>query len=284
MRERALRWALLLHPRAWRERYGDEVYDLSKELLAANHMKWPRIVLGLLGSAMVERVRSLLRMGRLAGLSVLVAALVTIGAIALAVNLFGPGGSSPSTPSLTAGTMPLRAQGGAVNIKKVPDFVATLGRSGKLVGYIPRANLFPATRVSAPASSKVGGVAPVYARDLKTLVGHMYPGVGFVPLGRSPASEPCIPGSMGGKTASGTTYNRPIACPSTIEVVPNLLGMYTPTAMGALSGASLQGQVSYVHSRTVADGYVVSVSPSPGTKVHARSEIKVVSSIGPSNG
>jgi hypothetical protein len=247
-------------------------------------MKWPRIVLGLLGSAVVERVRSLLRIGRLAGLSVLVGTLVTIGTVAFAVNLFGSDGSSPRAPSLTAGTVPLRAQGGAVNPKKVPDFVATLERSGKLVGYVPRAYLFPVTHVNAPASSKLGGVAPVYARDLKTLVGHMYPGVGFVPLGRSPASEPCIPGSMGGKTASGTTYNRPIACPSTIEVVPNLLGMYTPTAMGALSEASLQGQVSYAHSRTVADGDVVSICPPPGAKVHALSEVKVVSSIGPSNG
>jgi hypothetical protein len=76
-------------------------------------------------------------MGRQAGLSVLVAALIMIGAIAFAVNLVGSDGSSPSAPSLKAGTVPFLAHGGSVDPKKIPDFVATLGRSGKLVGYVP---------------------------------------------------------------------------------------------------------------------------------------------------
>jgi len=40
-------------------------------------------------------------------------------------------------------------------------------------------------------------IIPVYARDLKTLVGHMYPGKGFVPLGESPDSVPDVPQTTG---------------------------------------------------------------------------------------
>ena len=43
MRDRALRWALRLHPLAWRERYGEELYDLSEELLGVGHIKWSRL-------------------------------------------------------------------------------------------------------------------------------------------------------------------------------------------------------------------------------------------------
>jgi hypothetical protein len=280
MSDRALRWALMLHPRSWRERYGEEVRDLSEELLAVGHLRWPRLVLGLLGSAMVERIRSLLRMGRLAVLSVFAAALVTFGAIAFAANLFGSGGTPPSTPSLTAGTVPFPVQGGSVNPKRIPDFIETVGRTGKVVGYVPRAYLFPVARVNAPVSSKLGDVSPVYARDLKTLVGHMYPGVGFVPLGTSPTSEPCVNeytiSSEGGNTTTST-----IACPTTMEVVPNLVGMDLPTAMGELSGMSLNGQISYVHSSSVPGGHIVSVSPAPGTRVSARSQVRILSSVSP---
>jgi len=284
MRDRALRWALRLHPRAWRERYGEEVHDLSEELLGVGHIKWSRLVFGLLGSALLERCRSLLRMSRLAIVSTFVAALAIIGAAAFVADDLGTGGASPRTSSLTAGTVPFPVQGGSLNPKKIPDFVETLGRTGKVVGYVPRAYLFSVTRVNESAPSKLGGVAPIYARDLKTLVGHMYPGVGYVPLGKSLASEPCMTESMTERTATGATLTEAIACPSTIEVVPNVVGLYTPTAMGELSEGSLQGQPTYAHSRSVPEGHVISVSPSPGTKVHARSEITVVSSIGPSNG
>lgn len=40
-------------------------------------------------------------------------------------------------------------------------------------------------------------IVPVYGRDLKTLVGYMYPGKGFVPLGESPHSVPDLPQTTG---------------------------------------------------------------------------------------
>ena len=133
-----------------------------------------------------------------------------------------------------------------------------------------------------PMSSKVGGVAPVYASDLKTLVGHFYPGVGFVALGTSPASKPCIPEqTVLSRAANGQTVVSTIACPSTIETVPTIVGTFLPTAMGQLSSESLQANISYVHSPSVSEGYVMSVTPGPGSKVPARSVLTVVSSLGP---
>jgi len=43
------------------------------------------------------------------------------------------------------------------------------------------------------AAQNAGLIIPVYARDLKTLVGHMYPDKGFVPLGESPDAVPDVP-------------------------------------------------------------------------------------------
>lgn len=57
---------------------------------------------------------------------------------------------------------------------------------------------------------------PAYARDLKTLVGHMYPDRGFVPTGTDPATVPCFEGRAGGFSTApdGTTSytSVPLAC------------------------------------------------------------------------
>jgi len=278
MEARLLRWALALHPRAWRQRYGQELLDLCEELLMARETTRSRLVLGVLASALAEWTRAILRISRLAVLTSFVALLVVVGAIALITGVFAPGTPAHTGAILTVGGVP-PAKNGKIDLKKVPDFIR-VSSGGKLVGYEPRAYVFPSasTAANSPIPPELGAVAPVYARNLKTLVGHMYPGTGFVPVGTSPAAQPCVNeftiGSDGGTTTTST-----IACPTTTEVVPNLVGMFLPTAMGALSEVSLNGEITYVHSASTPVGHIISQSPAPGTKVHARMAIHVVSSV-----
>jgi hypothetical protein len=275
--ERSLRWAIRVHPRSWRDRYGQEVLELSEELLGTGESTVPRLFLGLLASCIVERGRSLLRMNRLALAISFTAILVVVAVTTLVTSLVSSGGAAHMKSTLTYGQMPTPARGGQLDLRKVPDFVA-VGSGGKIDGYEPRAYLF--STAGKPVSPMVGAVGPVYARDLKTLVGHMVPGVGFVPLGRSPDSEPCTD-ERTISSNDGTTTTSIVACPSTIEVVPNVVGMYTPTAMGELSGLSLSDSITYVHSASVPAGHIVSVTPPPGASVHARSQVDVVSAVSP---
>ena len=58
----------------------------------------------------------------------------------------------------------------------------------------------PSTAYRAPTAADMAAqnaklVVPVYAADLRTLVGHMYPNKGFVPIGTSPAGVPDFPTS-----------------------------------------------------------------------------------------
>jgi len=80
----------------------------------------------------------------------------------------------------------------------VPDFVPVWGRDGTSVaGYIPKAYLLGSSMPTVTSSRPEGDIAPVYADDLTTLVGHMYPDRGFVPLGVDPNSIPTIPVQQG---------------------------------------------------------------------------------------
>jgi hypothetical protein len=83
----------MLYPRAWRERYSEEVTDLSAELLAAGEVSRSRLALELTTSALAERARS---WNRTRTLAVLLgsAALIVVVAALLATNTFGLGGST----------------------------------------------------------------------------------------------------------------------------------------------------------------------------------------------
>jgi hypothetical protein len=177
---------------------------------------------------------------------------------------------------LTAGTVP-PSQNGSIDLKKIPDFIATVGRTGKLVGYVPRAYLFP-SHPNSPVSSKGGGV-PVYARNLKTLVGHVYPDIGFVPLGQAPEFQPCL-----SEVVEENGVSRSVLCPSTTETLPNVVGMVTPSAAGQLSGLSFGVQVMNVYSISVSPGHIVSMSPAPGPGIHARTVVTIENSLGPRAG
>ena len=101
---------VVLYPKAWRERYGNEVGDLSAELLEVGETTRLRLALELARSVLAERVRSLHR-GRFAVvLSGSAALVVVVVATFLATNGFGFGGSaSPRATQIGWGWVRYRA-------------------------------------------------------------------------------------------------------------------------------------------------------------------------------
>jgi len=206
---------LHLYPRAWRDRYGDEVRDLMEEVTAKGEFSSTRLTFGLLCSALAQRVRSLRPSWRTVVFTGTV--LAFIGAAIVVVDgaesgeMSGRSIGTTKSNTATVGPVPSSAlkPGGSVDLSQVPDFVSALS-NGKVVGYIPKSELFP-TR-PAPKSSGSGSppspyVAPtaadmaaqnaalvqtVYGPDLATVVGHMYPGAGFVPLGATPQQSSTV--------------------------------------------------------------------------------------------
>jgi hypothetical protein len=113
------------------------------------------------------------------------------GLVVLTVAVVIAAGAANGGP-LTKGPIPSQAiQNGAFDKALIPDFIPALDRNGQVAGYVAK-DL--AIADGAPTDSPI----PVYAADLTTLVGHMYSGRGFVPLGTSPDSVPVIPATVGG--------------------------------------------------------------------------------------
>jgi hypothetical protein len=108
-----------------------------------------------------------------------------------------PSAADPGHP--TTGPIPPAAYlANGIDAALVPDFVPVWDRDGTTVaGYIPKAYILGPTLPTVTSSRPEGGIAPVYADDLTTLVGHMYPDRGFVPLGVDPNSIPTIPVQQG---------------------------------------------------------------------------------------
>jgi hypothetical protein len=254
-----------------RQRYREEVRHLVEDLLDGGETTTTHLAFGLLRSALRERARSLRSVPRLAVALGGVALALAVGLSLLATSVIGGGGLAPSVSGPTKGTVPF-SPNGTVNPKQIPDFVVTVGRHSQLVGYVPRADLFPqpGTTFQPPA------VMPVFAGDLKTLVGHMYPGVGYVPLGTAVGAEPCLP-----ETVVENGGSRPVACPSATVVLPNVAGMVTPSAVAELSGLGFDVAVVNVRSRSTPADQVVSMSPAPGKGVHARAVVTIRNSLGP---
>ncbi len=171
----------------------------------------------------------------------------------------------------TKGTLPYVGNG-TLQWQQVPDYIAVATSSGALAGYAPRSDvLLPASDNGKPVPNGFGSVpVPVYASNLKTLVGHLYPGIGFVPLGTSPASLRCEPESV----IQGTTTST-IPCPNVSLTLPNVVGMSTPAAAGELSGLGVFVNVVDVNSPTAPLGTIVKMSPSGGSKVPARTMITI---------
>lgn len=96
---------------------------------------------------------------------------------------------SACNPLATKGTLPPRDADGTINIEDAPDFIGVAGRDDSIVGYVRKELVLGNSSVDEPW--------PVYAPDLVTLVGHMFPGRGFVPLGVDPNVVPTQPAQEG---------------------------------------------------------------------------------------
>jgi hypothetical protein len=192
---------------------------------------------------------------------------VLIAVIGFATNGFGL--LSVSGP--TKGGMPY-SQKTIVPYDKIPDYLSVYIGPNE-VGYTPKAYLDVPDGSSN--DSLLGRIAPIFASNLTTLVGHEYPGIGFVPLGTSPWALSCEPESVFSETAGGGQTITTIPCPSKTLVLPNVVGMVTPTAVGELSGLGVGVVIQNVHSTSVPLGHIVWTSPRGGTTVHARQQVVV---------
>lgn len=166
------------------------------------------------------------------------------------------------------------AAAGTIYLTRAPDYISVTSH-GRIVGYEPRSYVLPSA-VNTPVNQRLARVAPVYGPDLKNLVGHMYPGVGFVPLGKRITSGACEPE---GAFDNGTTSTIP--CPSVSETVPNVVGMYTPTGVVRVQEAGLQPVPQNEQSFSVPKGFVIGTSPSAGTRISACTQVIVFNSLGP---
>lgn len=263
---------LHLYPRAWRDRYGAEIEDLVDEVTAHGEFSSTRVTLGLIVSALWQRIRAIRPSRRTLSLT---GSTLALAAILLVVVTHGPRPAHPPRPSIgeTKGTIPASTSG-TIDSRKVPDFISVTAE-GKTVGYAPRDYLVPPPGEPGQ-NSPVGGVLPIFGADLKTLVGHMYPGIGWVPLDGSPSAGPCPQVTAIG---NGTTSTLP--CPSTKVVVPNVVGMPTPEGVGALQAAGLGILVQNGNSGTVPSGHVARTTPAAGSNAFGREVVTVINSVGP---
>jgi hypothetical protein len=67
----------------------------------------------------------------------------------------------------------------------MPDFVSVLTRDGEIAGYARKADI---VSVDGRPPASHSGPIPILDAQGRLLVGHMYPGLGFVPLGVSPTT------------------------------------------------------------------------------------------------
>ena len=178
-------------------------------------------------------------------------------------------------PSPTKGGMPYHKDA-STPYNEIPDYVAVYVNA-QMTGYTPKAY------IAAPNGSTntplLGRAAPVYAANLTTLLGHEYPGIGFVPEGQSPWAQPCYVESTSMTSTDGTVTTSTLPCPSSVFVLPKVSGMVTPTAVGELSGLGVDVVIVNVHSTAVAPGHIVGTSPHGGAEVHGRQPVLVYISV-----
>lgn len=107
------------------------------------------------------------------------------------------------SPFASKGTMPPPGVNAQVDASGAPDFVAVASEDGGIAGYAPKEFLFPepTTVAGRPDDPEI----PVYADDLRTLIGHMVPGKGYVPLDVDPSTVPTIPVQAGPSLAAPST-------------------------------------------------------------------------------
>ena len=197
--------------------------------------------------------------------------------VSVGIGLAVAGGAGAAALLPSKGPVPISSSG-SINWSKVPDFVSIVS-DGKTVGYAPRGYVIgnpPGSKQSSDLGTKA---VPIYASDLKTLVGHVYPGVGFVPLGESPSSVPCMVEPTPSDSPPGT-----VPCPSVSVALPNVVGMSTPQAAATLSNLGFEVNVVNVPRASGASGVIVAMAPRPGPSVPARTIVTIENSVSPAVG
>jgi hypothetical protein len=152
---------------------------------------------------------------------------------ALVLVLLLVGGCSPFA---SKGTMPPPGPNGEVDASRAPDFIAVAGRDAGVAGYVPKQYLFPEPTMTVGLLDEPDW--PVYADDLRTLIGHMVAGKGFVPLGVDPATVPKIP------VQQGPAFSAPLGEPTSVTIY--VRSAVAQTAWFAvLAGGGLTGGQGY---------------------------------------
>lgn len=110
---------------------------------------------------------------------------VTLAAVAIVVA-GSAGAIAVVASSTTVGPIPhdAFAPNATMNVALIPDFVPALDRDGDQAGYVRKEDL------GAYNGKADTDPMPVYENDLVTVVGHMYAGIGYVPLGTDAATVP----------------------------------------------------------------------------------------------
>jgi hypothetical protein len=110
---------------------------------------------------------------------------------ALTLGIVGGTMAMGHAEGATKGRVPQSAftPNGAVDTSQVPDYVSVEDKTGTVVGYAPKDDLFPTPGQPISADQRV---IPVYDSSLSKIIGHVYPGVGYVPHGE-PVPQPSGP-------------------------------------------------------------------------------------------
>jgi hypothetical protein len=195
-----------------------------------------------------------------------------VAVVSAGIGLVVAGGAGAVALLPTKGPIPVSSSG-VIDWGKVPDFIKVTDGNAT-VGYAPRSYLIG----NAPGSQQPSNLGvheiPIYKSDLKTLVGHLYPGVGFVPLGKAWWSVACAPEPNASDEPPGT-----VPCPSVLLTLPSVMGMSTPAAAAKVSALGFDVDVVNVPVTSGALGVIVGMSPNPGPSVHARSIVILENSV-----
>jgi hypothetical protein len=166
----------MLYPKAWRERYSEELTDVSAELLAAGEVSRSHLALELMTSALAERARSWKRT-RTPALLLGGAALIVVVAALLATNTFGLGGST-SARVTPVGWDSVSYRGAQVSFPLSFDTITAMG--GGTFQITVRASAGASGQFTLPATAPISGGGTCVAPLRGTLV------VCLLPLGRVP--------------------------------------------------------------------------------------------------
>jgi len=100
---------------------------------------------------------------------------------------------------------------------------------------------------------------------------------GATKVQRSTVAACCAPGEAPAVLASvadGATTSS-VPCSSSSTVLPDVVGVFTPTGVARLSALGFPVYTVPVHSDTVAPGHIVSMTPEAGSVAYARETVTV---------